>query len=552
MATRTVPNLAAVPNENADIQSGKPHLMARQSAIPFRDRSNQLPSSALTAGKPLRSLDQVTQVEVQQQPQQPSLLPQPRLAVQQPDVQAIRRRRIDESVASAPVPPRPLASASAQRPTVSSVAPFLPNAASMLPPQAHQAHHVPAESLERMALTPDRVRLADEGISSLDPVEYNDIDCSDARNPQAVTEYVNEIYQFLRESEQSRDCLVTTDYIAHQPEVNERMRAALIDWILDVHYGFKMSPDSLFLSVNLIDRFLSKRQVSASKLLLLGVTSLFLAAKFEETPAISVLDFVSISGEQCSRKAIIKMESLILDTLKYTMSVPTTLTFLKRYAKAADATNQIGMLSRFITELALHDYYVSTHYLPSMVSAAAISLALRVVKRPAWTPTLIHYSGYQEHQLTECVHDLARTVLKLQFISIRAVYEKYNSLRYLSVAQLCLHEATEQFPAIALEVAAHYQRNPEPLEAALDLPDLNAIRDQDALAYQEEQQRIQQQQRIQMAAQQQQHHQRAAPQAAPAVAPPMAPAPPLPGATPPGPPPPYPAAADDPRGRPRA
>jgi len=36
------------------------------------------------------------------------------------------------------------------------------------------------------------------------------------------------------------------------------MRAILIDWLIDLHYKFKLQPETLLLTVNIIDRVLMK------------------------------------------------------------------------------------------------------------------------------------------------------------------------------------------------------------------------------------------------------------------------------------------------------
>jgi len=46
-----------------------------------------------------------------------------------------------------------------------------------------------------------------------------------------------------------------------QEDINEKMRAILIDWIIEVHLKFKLLPETLFLTVNLIDRYLERMQV---------------------------------------------------------------------------------------------------------------------------------------------------------------------------------------------------------------------------------------------------------------------------------------------------
>ena len=55
-------------------------------------------------------------------------------------------------------------------------------------------------------------------------------------------------------------------YMQHQPYITERMRSILIDWIIEVHFQFKLKTESLFLTVNMIDRYLEKMQVSKEDL----------------------------------------------------------------------------------------------------------------------------------------------------------------------------------------------------------------------------------------------------------------------------------------------
>lgn len=92
-----------------------------------------------------------------------------------------------------------------------------------------------------------------------------DIDLRDADEPLAVTEYVEELYAFLREREIATK--VDRGYMERQPNVNERMRSILIDWLVEVHLKFKLVPDTLYLTVYLIDRYLELEEVRAFSLL---------------------------------------------------------------------------------------------------------------------------------------------------------------------------------------------------------------------------------------------------------------------------------------------
>lgn len=87
-----------------------------------------------------------------------------------------------------------------------------------------------------------------------------DIDLRDADEPLAVTEYVEDLYVFLREREVATK--VDRRYMDSQPNVNERMRSILIDWLVEVHLKFKLVPDTLYLTVYLIDKYLELEKVS--------------------------------------------------------------------------------------------------------------------------------------------------------------------------------------------------------------------------------------------------------------------------------------------------
>lgn len=86
-----------------------------------------------------------------------------------------------------------------------------------------------------------------------------DIDIRDADEPLAVTEYVEDLYAFLREREVATK--VDRRYMEKQPNVNERMRSILIDWLVEVHLKFKLVPDTLYLTVYLIDKYLELEKV---------------------------------------------------------------------------------------------------------------------------------------------------------------------------------------------------------------------------------------------------------------------------------------------------
>lgn len=86
-----------------------------------------------------------------------------------------------------------------------------------------------------------------------------DVDTPVKHIPEEVVEYIGDINEFIRDSETEQ--LPEYGYMKKQKDINEKMRAILIDWLIEVHYKFKLNPDTLFVTVNIIDRYLSKQTV---------------------------------------------------------------------------------------------------------------------------------------------------------------------------------------------------------------------------------------------------------------------------------------------------
>lgn len=79
-----------------------------------------------------------------------------------------------------------------------------------------------------------------------------------------------------------------------QRDINEKMRAILVDWLIEVHLKFKLRHETLYLTVNVLDRFLCVRETERRKLQLVGVVALLVASKYEEIYAPEKADIVYI------------------------------------------------------------------------------------------------------------------------------------------------------------------------------------------------------------------------------------------------------------------
>jgi len=258
----------------------------------------------------------------------------------------------------------------------------------------------------------------------------DDIDARDADDVLNVTSYVNDMYEYHRLRE--RVTTPSPSYMDRHTSVNSRMREILVDWLIDVHYKFKMVPETLYLCVNVIDRFLEKQKIARDQLQLVGVTVLLLASKYEEIYPPTLADLVHICDGAYNEKEILKMEVSVLRTLKYNMTVPSAHVFLIRYLKAGHASRRIVQYAVYVLDSTLQHYSL-LEYLPSQLAAAAVLIARAKEQRHPWSPTLLKYTSYVEDD----VIPVARAILsKMESRGnhVDAVERRYAHTKFGSVA----------------------------------------------------------------------------------------------------------------------
>ncbi|KAI9371455.1 cyclin-like protein [Aspergillus egyptiacus] len=258
-----------------------------------------------------------------------------------------------------------------------------------------------------------------------------DLDTEDLDDPLMAAEYVVEIFDYLRDLEM--ETLPNPQYIDHQPDLEWKMRGILVDWLIEVHTRFRLLPETLFLAVNIIDRFLSAEVVALDRLQLVGVAAMFIASKYEEVLSPHVANFSHVADETFTDKEILDAERHILATLEYNMSYPNPMNFLRRISKADNYDIQTRTLGKYLMEISLLDHRFLC-YPQSHVGAAAMYLARLILDRGPWDATLAHYAGYTEDEI-DPVFRLMIDYLHRP-VCHEAFFKKYASKKFLKASIL--------------------------------------------------------------------------------------------------------------------
>lgn len=262
---------------------------------------------------------------------------------------------------------------------------------------------------------------------------FPDIDDADKKDPLAACPFIPHMMAFYKRTEPK--VRVADNYMSNQCDINDKMRAILIDWLVDVHIKFKLMPETLYLTVNLIDRFLEAKQVTRKHLQLVGVTAMLVASKYEEIWAPEVRDFVYISDRAYNRDQILNMEKIMLNVLRFNLTVPTHLHFMQRFVKAAGIAEdqEVVAYATYLMELALPDYGM-LKFPNSKIAAAAVSAACSAFGRDPLPRALSRHSGYSEASLQDCVDALGALYRKAPSASLTAVYKKFSTEKFHNVA----------------------------------------------------------------------------------------------------------------------
>ncbi|XP_020178035.1 G2/mitotic-specific cyclin C13-1 isoform X1 [Aegilops tauschii subsp. strangulata] len=279
---------------------------------------------------------------------------------------------------------------------------------------------------------------------------------TDAGAAQAsVGPYVADIDGYLRSLEVEQLRRPRDDYmVAMQKDISATMRGILVDWLVDVVDEFNLLVDTLYLAVSYIDRFLTASVITRDRLQLLGVASLFVAAKYEEIHVPKLDKFSDITDGTYTNQQVVKMEADILKYLNFQMGSPTIRTFLLRFLISCRGGNcasakRLELMCCYLAELSLLDYDC-IRFLPSAIVAACLFLARFTISpkiRP-WNLTLQEKTGYKVSDLSSCILRIHDLQLGRHYSNLKAIRSKYSERKFGCVSMMA---SPEEIPVSLLK-----------------------------------------------------------------------------------------------------
>ncbi len=246
---------------------------------------------------------------------------------------------------------------------------------------------------------------------------------------------INRTYDCLRQLEMKYMAL---PYMNKQPYITREDRYDIIDELLSLCGGnYNLNPETIMLALNYMDRFLGEWSVSKGRLNLVAMTCLFIACKYEESFSLSVHNIVVLCNYVYTSKEVIRTEQLILRTLKYGLSAPTTLNFCLMFLELCDhgpwALHVKYCAMKLIKLTMLDDTFM--HYKPSVLAASIVTVAsgslLPVGHIEAWPTFMADYTKYSVEYLLPCIMDIHNCFVSLPL----AEQKKYMFMQNEQIAE---------------------------------------------------------------------------------------------------------------------
>lgn len=252
---------------------------------------------------------------------------------------------------------------------------------------------------------------------------------SPSTSKESAFEYYSEILAQLLKEEQIYQ--VPTKYLVCQADLDSKMRSILVDWLVSVHRRFKLLPETLFLSIKITDRFLLLQETQRKELQLVGITALFLAAKYEEIYPPQLRDLVLLTDKAYSKEQALAMERYILKTLDFQITMPSSWRFFEKFSEGlSDEGRSMG---QYLLELCLIDEGM-LRFSESLVAISAVFLSYKFFRKDY----VYSLEIYTEQEVKACAAEILVLFQIAQQYPLTAIRDKFANAQYHQVSTICL------------------------------------------------------------------------------------------------------------------
>ena len=302
------------------------------------------------------------------------------------------------------------------------------------------------KNLEKNKLKENRV--------SPDKENPNQIETKNENYIKNVEEYMDDILENILEEERNSEIKITNSYFKFQTDINSKMRAILIDWLIDVNLKFNFKPETLYITIQIIDSYLSLKKIKRCNFQLLGVTALLIACKQNEIIFHKLKEYVYITDNAYTENDIKNMEFNILKTLNFNILNPSSLSFFEIYSNKSGFSQDKKKFN--LGQFLMESFYLDENCLKYSASTIATTVQYIVMKyfkmdnyKECYNQKLFNIktieefenkyaksSNYAIHIIKECAKDICNCINELPRGNLKSTLRKYSNDTFDNVTKL--------------------------------------------------------------------------------------------------------------------
>lgn len=254
------------------------------------------------------------------------------------------------------------------------------------------------------------------------------------KNPQYVNEYFAEINKFILENESINIFDYTEENIfQYQDEkfANEEKRKKIIQELLFYNFRWRLNPDSVYLAVNIMDRYTSKIKIKKDEYELIALASFMIGSKYEDIYSPNAKTLSYIFSFKYNPEEILEKEKHILNTLNYSLLYQSSFKFLHLLYYGSGINDiKVYYLSQLFLDLSLTDLNI-LKYSQRKRAAAAFIFAKKIFGIHTSNFKIIYLFSVNENDLKKIIKEIFLILRDIIFSNEQNLLaEKFMSSHY--------------------------------------------------------------------------------------------------------------------------
>ena len=252
-------------------------------------------------------------------------------------------------------------------------------------------------------------------------------------------DFLTEILIGLKKDEKINKPCYSNDIFKNQDstQINEKHRAVVIEWLSYIVHYFSQSNETLFMSINIMDRYISKKKITLNIYQLVAISSYLIASKYEDTFTPSIDDLIYISKNIYNHNDITTMEKDILNILNFDIFSVSSYQFFSSFYLISNINNKILFcLGHLILEICLLNIEIMSCE-QSLLAIGSLLIAKKSLEIKGDLPNINIIYNYNENDIKEIQKKIVLFLNKIVYSDKNClILEKFEKKKYLSVSYI--------------------------------------------------------------------------------------------------------------------